>query len=88
MAPSFLDSPIDYRALRTVLATFAAAGLRSDLHAILMELGILLDEAERSPRKEVWDARILDRWREFEAVLTRGDGIATALAPDGNVPAP
>lgn len=70
MDQAFLSAPLDYRALRTVLATFAAAGLRSDLHAMLMELGILLDEAERSPRKDDWDARILARWRDFEAALS------------------
>ncbi len=74
MGEPFLTRPIDYRALRTVLATLLVADARADVHAVVTELQIMVEEAERAERRDAWDERILARWAEFESLMRRPRG--------------
>ncbi len=74
MSESFLTKPVDYSALRTVLTTLLVSDQRSDIHAMVCEMQILVEEAERSGSREAWDERILERWRDFEMVMRQERG--------------
>ncbi len=76
MSDSFLTKPLDYSALRTILTTLLVSDQRSDIYAMVCEMQILVEEAERSGSREAWDERILERWRDFETVMRQEHGVS------------
>ena len=59
----FLDRPIDLKALRAVLGTMSQAASKSDAAFIVLELEILVEEAQRAFNPAPWEDRIIDRWK-------------------------
>jgi hypothetical protein len=65
----FLDRPIDLKALRAVLGTMSQAASKSDAAFIVLELEILVEEAQRAFNPAPWEDRIIDRWKALEDAL-------------------
>ncbi|PSC06935.1 hypothetical protein SLNSH_00685 [Alsobacter soli] len=65
----FLPDPIDYGVLRTILATMEQGAIATRLRYMIVELHVMIEEAERSPRPEAWDGKIRERWTALEQVV-------------------
>lgn len=65
----FLPSPIDYAVLRTILATMEQGAIATKLRYMIVEIHVMIEEAERSPNPQVWERKIRDRWAALEEVV-------------------
>jgi hypothetical protein len=79
----FLPSPLDYGVLRTILATMEQGAIDANLRYMLVELQIMIEEAERSSRGDAWEAKIRERWRGVEQIVRAGRANATGEASVG-----
>ncbi|WP_460449067.1 hypothetical protein [Alsobacter sp. SYSU BS001988] len=68
----FLPSPLDLGVLKIILATMEQGAIDPDLRYMLVELQIMIEEAERSSRGEIWEQKIRERWRAVEENVRAG----------------
>jgi hypothetical protein len=68
----FLPSPLDLGVLKIILATMEQGAIDANLRYRLVELQILIEEAERSSRGDVWERKIRECWSDVEEIVRAG----------------